>query len=244
MTVSSRSDGRYSEGVSTEGADIAAVAALADDLRRRMYAFIRQADHPVTRDEAAQAVGISRKLAAFHLDKLVATGLLRASSGRLGRVGRAPKVYQPAEVNVQVSIPAREHAVLAEILLEAATGGSAAAGARQAALDAAAGHGRRLGASERARGRPGRLGAERALTIAVAFLARFGYEPVRAAPELVLLRNCPFQPLAGRAPDLVCGINHSLLGGFLEGLSARSVMAEHNPRPGNCCVELRAARPA
>jgi predicted ArsR family transcriptional regulator len=230
--------------VSTEGTDIAAVAALADDLRRRMYTYIRQADHPVTRDEAAQAAGISRKLAAFHLDKLVATGLLRASSGRLGRVGRAPKVYQPAEVNVQVSIPPREHALLAEILLDAVSGGSAAARTRQAAVDAAAGHGRRLGASERARARPGRLGAERALTIAVAFLARLGYEPVRPGPGVVSLRNCPFQPLAGRAPDLVCGINHSLLGGFLDGLSAHSVTAELNPQPGNCCVELRAARSA
>ena len=33
-----------------------------------MYEFIRRADGPVTRDEAAAAVGISRKLAGFHLD--------------------------------------------------------------------------------------------------------------------------------------------------------------------------------
>jgi predicted ArsR family transcriptional regulator len=230
------------ESVNADGEAIAAVAALADDLRRRMYAFIRQADHPVTRDEAAQAVGISRKLAAFHLDKLVTAGLLRANPGRRGRVGRAPKVYQPAEVNVQVSIPPREHAVLAEILLEAVTGGTTAAGTSQAAFDAAADHGRRLGASERARARPGRLGAERALTIAVAFLARFGYEPARPAPGLVALRNCPFQPLAVQAPGLVCGINHSLLGGFLDGLVAPSVVAELHPQPGACCVELRAAR--
>ncbi|MCA1835373.1 MAG: transcriptional regulator, partial [Actinobacteria bacterium] len=44
---------------------IRAVAALDDELRRGMYAFIRAARRPVTRDEAAAAVGISRKLAAF-----------------------------------------------------------------------------------------------------------------------------------------------------------------------------------
>jgi len=33
--------------------------ALADDLRRRLYLFIRDRRRPVGRDEAAQAVGIS-----------------------------------------------------------------------------------------------------------------------------------------------------------------------------------------
>jgi hypothetical protein len=46
---------------------IRAIAALDDDLRWGMYEFIRAARRPVTRDEAAAAVGISRKLAAFHL---------------------------------------------------------------------------------------------------------------------------------------------------------------------------------
>ena len=54
------------------------VGALDDDLRRRMYAYCRRAGHSVTRDEAAAHVGISRKLAAFHLDKLVDAGLLWA----------------------------------------------------------------------------------------------------------------------------------------------------------------------
>ena len=57
---------------------IKAVAALSDDTRRGMYVFIRAARQPVTRDEAAASVGISRKLAAFHLDKLVDAGLRHA----------------------------------------------------------------------------------------------------------------------------------------------------------------------
>ncbi|HEY1323717.1 MAG TPA: transcriptional regulator [Streptosporangiaceae bacterium] len=223
---------------------IAAVAALADDLRHSMYAYIRRAGHPVTRDEAATAVGISRKLAAFHLDKLVDAGLLETSYGRPGglrRVGRAPKVYQPAELDVQVSIPPRDPELLAEILLEAILAENGP-GAREAALRAAAERGRQLGMAERDRARPGRLGPERALTLTGAFLERSGYEPARAAPDLLLLRNCPFQPLAGRAPEFVCGINHALLDGFLEGLRAPSAVAANlRPRPGACCVELCAA---
>jgi hypothetical protein len=91
-----------------------AVGTLADDLRRRMYLFIRDRGRPVSRDEAAEAVGISRKLAAFHLDKLIEKGLLKAHyrrlSGRSGPgAGRPSKVYEPAEVQVAVSIPSRSY---------------------------------------------------------------------------------------------------------------------------------------
>ena len=41
---------------------------LSEDSRRRMFLFIRRARRAVTRDEAAASVGISRKLAAFHLE--------------------------------------------------------------------------------------------------------------------------------------------------------------------------------
>lgn len=71
---------------------------------------------------AAASVGISRKLAAFHLDRLVAAGLLNADYANLTglrRVSRVPKVYEPAAVDVQLSIPQREHGLLADILLEA-----------------------------------------------------------------------------------------------------------------------------
>jgi predicted ArsR family transcriptional regulator len=61
---------------------------------------------------------------------------------------------------------------------------------------------------------------------------------------LVLLRNCPFHPFADQARDLVCGINHAFLNGFLEGLGAESATAVLNPGPGHCCVELRAASAA
>jgi predicted ArsR family transcriptional regulator len=229
--------------VSSDSAALSAVAVLADEHRQRMYAFIRRAGVPVTRDEAAAAVGISRKLAAFHLDKLVEAGLLRASFDRpagLRRAGRTPKAYAPADIDLQVSIPQREHAVLAGILVDAVASGTAAGDARQAALRVAAQHGTELGAAERARLRPGRLGAERALTLACDTLERHGFEPERAEPTRVWLRNCPYQPLAAHAPDLVCGINHAYLAGFLDGLGATTAAAVLAPRPGACCVELRA----
>ncbi|MGH3964023.1 MAG: transcriptional regulator, partial [Pseudonocardiaceae bacterium] len=78
------------------------------------------------------------------------------------------------------------------------------------------------------------------LTLATAALARYGFEPDRATPTLLRLRNCPFHPLAGKAPQLVCGINHAFLTGFLDTLQASTLTAVLTPRAGGCCVELTA----
>ncbi|WP_329409389.1 helix-turn-helix domain-containing protein [Nocardia vinacea] len=221
---------------------ISAVATLDDELRRGMYRFIRQARRPVTRDEAAAEVGISRKLAAFHLDKLVDAGLLRARYEAPGmrRVGRAPKVYEPTDADVRVSIPERRYEVLAEILMGAVLGEREGETAREAAIRVAQRRGEELGDAERKRVRPGRLGAERALTLVQGMLAAHGFEPSREAPTSIRLRNCPFHPLAATAPDLVCGLNHAFCSGILTGLGTDSVQAVLAPQVGECCVEMRA----
>lgn len=218
---------------------IRAIAALEDSLRRGMYEFIRRTRRPVSRDEAAASVGISRKLAAFHLDKLVAAGVLQAhyeAVGGIRRVGRNPKVYEPSDVDIQVSIPQRHHDILAEILMSAVL---ADGNAEAAALQAAHTRGEREGVALRDRTRPGRLGAERAMTMAATILERHGFEPDRTAPNRIRLRNCPFHPLATKAPALICGINQSFCSGILAGLAAPRVEAALSPQTGECCVELR-----
>lgn len=223
---------------------IASVSALDDELRRGMYDFTRHARRPVTRDEAAAEVGISRKLAAFHLDKLVDAGLLTARFepvGGLRKVGRTPKVYEPAEVDIRISIPPRQHDLLADILLEAVLTAGEAEAARHATLRTARERGNQLGAAEREQARPGKLGLERALTLAEAALGRYGFEPARESPGCVRLLNCPFHPLAAQYPDLVCAINHTFLDGFRTGLDAPAVHATLAPRPGECCVQLHRA---
>jgi len=139
----------------------------------------------------------------------------------------------------------RHHDVLADILVDAVlVGGADGENAAQAALRAAFRRGADLGAAERERARPGRLGVERTLTLATSALARYGFEPDRETPQRLRLRNCPFQPLAGRAPQLVCAVNHAFLAGFLDGLQTRTVAAVLTPAAGQCCVELRACRDA
>ncbi len=209
-----------------------------------MFDFIRRAGRPVSRDEASTAVGISRKLAAFHLDKLVDVGLLRASYGASGaarRVGRNPKLYEPTGNDVVVAIPRRQHEFLAGVLTEAVVNDTEGGSAARTAIRTAWERGEQLGASERARARPGRLGAERAITLAEQVLHGCGFEPARHAATCLRLRDCPFHPLASTAPELVCRINHAFLAGLLAGLRASTVAAVLDPRAGECCVELRPA---
>src|SRR5512134_481393 len=104
--------------------DATAVAALEDDLRRRMYLFVRGLRRPASREEVAHALGVSRKLAAFHLDKLVERGLLVATyarpPGRGGRgAGRSAKYYEPSDREFEISIPERNYDVIGTVLLRA-----------------------------------------------------------------------------------------------------------------------------
>jgi predicted ArsR family transcriptional regulator len=227
--------------IDVAGDMIRAVAALDEPQRRLLYDCIRTARRPISRDEAASAVGISRKLAAFHLDKLVSAGLLRSqlSARGVARVGRRPKVYELADADILISIPTRRYEMLAHILTQALLTEEQHGSAKAAAARAARERGLTAGAAVRDRIRPGRLGAERALTLAEAILAASGFDPGRNDPRGLRLRNCPFHPLAGSAPELICEINLAFVTGILAGLQADTVEAVLAPAARECCVELR-----
>jgi predicted ArsR family transcriptional regulator len=226
---------------------VAAIAALDDDIRRALFEHVRaSAGTPVTRESAAAAVGISRKLAAFHLDKLVELGLLRSgfSSVTARRVGRAPRVYEPSASDIAVRVPERAPELLAEILVEAVAGPDGDQPdphASQSARHVARRRGVALGRRVRDHARPGRLGVERATALAEDALAAEGFEPYRVGTT-VRLRNCPFHPLAATAPQFVCGLNREYLAGMVEGLGADGrISAELAPRAGECCVAISPA---
>jgi predicted ArsR family transcriptional regulator len=223
---------------------IQAVAALDDDLRRAIYRFIQDAARPVTRRDVASAVGISSRLAAFHLKKLTDTGLLqvRDRSRESGVVGRRPRIYEPAdEMDIVVSIPQRETNLLASILIETVLTTAPGDQAVKVAQQVAGRRGRRIGDEVRRQLRPGRLGTERALAAAVGVLQRYGFQPSQNDDGRLSLQNCPFSPLSREATDLVCGINHAFLTGLLVGMEAATLRAVPRPTHNLCCVELRPA---
>src|SRR5947208_9437329 len=100
------------------------VTSLGEPVRRALYEFVVGRGGPVDRDEAAAGVGIGRPLAAFHLDRLAAAGLLdveyRRRSGRTGPgAGRPAKLYRRAKgLKIELSVPARRYRLAAEILAD------------------------------------------------------------------------------------------------------------------------------
>ena len=216
-----------------------AVTTLADPSRRALYDYVRRQDHPVGREEAAEAVAMSRGLAAFHLDKLVEVGLLgaryEAPPDRPRGRGRAPKVYEVAGDGLAITVPERRYELIADILAEAVDEEPAAAG--DAALRVAHERGREIGAGMRAVAHAGDDAGDDAGVTIVDVLAGLGFEPARRNGQ-VLLHNCPFHALAARRTALVCGLNHRFIAGVLDGLGVTTVESRLAPRPDACCVEL------
>src|SRR5215472_9249640 len=92
-----------------------AIALLHDPGRRQLYEFVVGQGGEVSRNQAAEAVGMPRPLAAFHLDRLAAAGLLAVSYRRLGvrsgpGAGRPAKLYRRGGAEHTVSVPPRDYA--------------------------------------------------------------------------------------------------------------------------------------
>lgn len=217
---------------------IDALAALADPARRRLYRFVGAQDHAVGRDEAAEGVGVSRSTAAFHLDHLVADGLLdtefRRLTGRQGPgAGRPAKLYRRAVREISLSLPARRYELAAGLLAAAVEESTSTAGAVGPVLERLA----------RMRGAAMACGLEAGGgEVAAAALAAEGYEP-RVAGGEVVLGNCPFSGIVADHPELVCRMNLALLEGFAEAIPGGRVSARMQPAEDSCCVRLALATP-
>jgi predicted ArsR family transcriptional regulator len=222
------------------------LAGLGDPVRRALYRHVAERGVPVSRDDAAQAAGISRPLAAYHLDKLVDDGLLAARyqrrSGRQGPgAGRPAKHYVRADRQIELSLPARDYAALAELLARAVEADPS--GAAKAALQrAAATLGAEIAAEAAGRAEAGGDPDQALAAVRRALDAR-GYEPYDEPDGTIRLRNCPFDRIAARHRELVCGANHAMLGTLTDRLGGDApVRAVLDPQPGRCCVALRRDR--
>ncbi|MBV9353265.1 MAG: helix-turn-helix domain-containing protein [Mycobacterium sp.] len=225
--------------------DAAGIGALADPVRRDLYGFVCSQPAPVSRDQAADAVGIPRHRAKFHLDRLAAEGLLESGYARLtGRsgpgAGRTSKLYRRADRDIAVSLPQREYE-LAGRLMARAIGESAASGAPVVDVLNYIAHdyGHALGVAALSDDRHPPADAESALEVTVEVLSAHGYEPQYADGE-VYLANCPFHALAKEHTELACTMNHALITGVADALAPHRPRARLQPQPPRCCVVLTA----
>jgi predicted ArsR family transcriptional regulator len=223
---------------------VAGIAALGDPVRRALYRFVADSADAVSRDAAAQAAGVSRALAAFHLDRLADEGLVevefRRLSGRSGPgAGRPSKLYRRSARQIDLTLPPREYDVAALLLAQAMQEASAnGADVRGALAQSAHAYGLRLGEEARRQAGP-RAGDGRRREALVAVLRDHGFEPRELGRE-VALGNCPFHALAQQFTDLVCGMNLHMMEGAREGLGlrGRSMQPRLAPEPGLCCVRF------
>ncbi|WP_225801304.1 metalloregulator ArsR/SmtB family transcription factor [Streptomyces sp. NK15101] len=209
---------------------VSAVAALDEPTRRRLYDHVVRESGPVSRDEAAAALGLARKTAAFHLDRLADESLLdvvyERRSGRSGPgAGRPAKLYRRSAKQVTVNLPDRRYELAGRLLAHAVEESDATGEPVRGVLHRKAEElGTQLGAQDR--------------TDVFGFLERYGFEPLREGDDLVLA-NCPFHALAQEHARTVCGMNLHLLRGVLAGIAGTVFEACLAPSPGRCCVRLR-----
>ncbi|TDD53032.1 transcriptional regulator [Kribbella antibiotica] len=202
-----------------------AVAALEEPTRRRLYEYVVAQPGPVSRDDAATALGIPRTTAAFHLDRLTDEGLLafcfERRTGRTGPgAGRPAKLYHRSDTEIEISLPERQYAVAGQLLAAAIEEAESTESSPRAALDRLSRtYGETLG---------------RADVPLIDLLQQHGFEPHPDGDDIALA-NCPFRRLATDHGQLICHMNLNLLAGLAVGTAFEAQLA---PQPGHCCVRL------
>lgn len=220
---------------------------LRSDVRRRLYGLVsdRAATPPgagpvgsagLSAQELADEVGLHLTTVRFHLDQLVAAGLLMTVQARPVGAGRPRKLYilpglppqPPTDPEAR-----RAYAALTEVVGQA--------GASAPSLLEASG---RAWVQERLE-RTSQAGADREpattpgawlgkLGVVIDLLVGWGHAPeVRTSSGSrevdILLRDCPFLALAKEQPHLVCGVHRGLLRGALDALGEQSAGLDLQP---------------
>lgn len=207
---------------------IDAIASISDPIRRSLYDFVSRSRGPIGRDEAARVLEIPRATVAFHLDRLVESGLLVAEFHRLsGRTGpgsgRPAKLYRKAGVELAVSVPERHYDLAAELFSSAIEESHRTAEPiRQALVRISTEHGRAL---------------RSAASSFDAVLRAVGYEPADDGDGGQILTNCPFHKLALSHTETICEANVALL----RGAADQESQVCFDPGEGRCCVRITPA---
>lgn len=219
-----------------DAGDGAGAALLTSAVRRRIVDHLAELprlasegptrERGLTASELGAVLGLHTTTVRFHLDQLVAAGILRSHFVRSGGAGRPAKRYVVEESELGGGAgPSTEgpYQILATLLADALAEG------HQGSVDPeAAGREwvrRRMNARASGADRPsgaatpgewvGKVGA------VVDLLSEWGYVPDLAVngqegDVTLTLHDCPFRDLARVHPEIVCGVHLGLLRGALE----------------------------
>ncbi|MDM4718688.1 helix-turn-helix domain-containing protein [Micromonospora sp. WMMA1363] len=204
--------------------------ALAVPSRRHILDALRAGDGPLGVKELAAATELHPNTVRFHLDVLADAGLLtRERTAPDGR-GR-PQIRYRA---VTPPAPPTGYQFLSEVLAAQLDRGRAGDLAEQAGRSWLRSVGRPAPPP------PGADTVEVATTRAIAVFSELGFQPSRDA-GVINLSACPFQDVARRHPDVVCGMHRGLLREVVETVTPH-IATDLVPfaRPGVCVARLTA----
>ena len=220
--------------------NINGVAALENPVSRRAYELVIE-EAWVSREQAATTLKLARSVATFHLEKLVTAGLLivryeRLTGKRGPGAGRPTKLYGRSDREFALSLPSRRYDFAGSLLADAITRAkSDGTPIGSAVAQVARETGQNVGFKNSVNSDSSRT--KRAL---IDVLEKHGYEPKQSESQITML-NCPFDNLAEKYRDLVCGMNFEFISGVVDGIGAsKSFSTRLLPESGFCCVRLDA----
>lgn len=213
-----------------DGADAAAARldlfkTLGDNTRYAIYLELARSPRPVTTAEIADTIGLHPNTVRPHLERMRDVGLVQVQSAARGEIGRPQHRYSLAVDAPSLGLEPPVMPVLARLVLSMAT-----------RLGAGAEDARAVGVEEGARRAAPYQSAPSSLEALVSDLDRLGFDPVVAEALLgdgtgtvdpdtavVAFANCPFGDLAEQHADLLCGLHHGLVAGFVAGMGDADV---------------------
>ncbi len=197
----------------------------------------------MTAAQLAEVLGLHVTTVRFHLDQLVAAGLVTAEFTKRFGVGRPRKVYAVAPGSLDEASPHPALQILSELLADSfgTDVTPSEAGVRWARQHVPADD---TGPAESAGQWLTKVGRM------IDVLHDWGYTPDLSTSDggrtcRIDLVSCPFLELARSNPAVVCGIHRGLITGAMEQLGERQTQISLEPfvEPGLCQAEVRTRTP-
>ena len=188
---------------------------LGDNTRYAIYLELARAARPLTTAEIAETLSLHANTVRPHLERMRDVGLVAVSIDARGEVGRPQHRYSLSPDAPSLGLEPPVMPMLAEMVLAMAS-----------RLEASAADAEHVGRQEGRRRATAYEEAPSSLEAIVADLDRLGFDPVvsdavgstvaggGADAAVIAFANCPFDDIAERHPELVCGLHHGLVAGF------------------------------
>jgi len=209
---------------------------MLGESRSRVLEVLQDSGTQLNVNDVAGRVSLHPNTVRFHLDALVASGLVDSEAEERDLPGR-PRTLYSAKAD-SASAGRRSYRLLAEIL--ASSMAAQTSQPREAAINAGQEWGRYLGEG------PSpfkRVDADEATQRLVSALEDIGFDPeavTKGRRRRVLLHRCPFREVAKEYPEVVCAIHLGLMNGLLAELDAPLEVDRLDPfvEPALCVASL------